>query len=80
MNRKLASIRKLYGVNQIVLADLINVSVASFSAKETGKTVFTQKEMIAITLFFKKYDNKITMDDIFFIDEVTEYVTNKEGA
>lgn len=80
VNRKLASIRTLYGIKQITLATLIDVSVASFSAKETGKSVFTQKEMIDITNFFKEYDADLTMDDIFFVEPVTETVTNHKGA
>ena len=80
LNRKLASVRKLYGLNQNVLAELINVVVATFSAKETGRIPFTQKEMVTITNYFKKLDPKITMDDIFFVEEVTETVTNKKGA
>jgi putative transcriptional regulator len=79
-NRKLASIRKLYGINQTIVSELLNLGVASFSAKETGKTAFTQKEMITITNYFKEFDSKLTMDDIFFIEEVTETVTNRKGA
>lgn len=80
LNRKLASVRKLYGFNQGAIAKVIGVTVTTFSAKETGKVSFTQKEMVTITNFFKELDPKITMDDIFFVEEVTETVANKKGS
>ena len=79
-NRKLASLRTLYNINQSVLAEVIGVTINTFSSKERGATAFTQQEMILITNHFKQFDSKLTMDDIFFIDEVNQSVTNKRGA
>lgn len=80
INRKLASLRTLYNINQSVLAEVIGVTINTFSSKERGATAFTQQEMILITNHFKQFDSKLTMDDIFFIDEVNQSVTNKRGA
>lgn len=80
INRKLASLRTLYNINQVILAELIGVSVNTYSSKERGVTAFVQREMIAITNFFRKFELDITMDDIFFVDEVNQTVTNHKGA
>ena len=80
INRKLASLRTLYKINQSDLAEVIGVTINTFSSKERGVTAFTQQEMILITNHFKRFDSNITMDDIFFIDEVNQSVTNKRGA
>ena len=80
INRKLASLRTLYKINQSVLAEVIGVTINTFSSKERGVTAFTQQEMILITNHFKRFDSNITMDDIFFIDEVNQSVTNQKGA
>lgn len=69
-NKKLASLRTLYEVNQSSLATVIGVSVNTFSSKERGITNFTQPEMIKITKFFKNYNSNVTMDDIFFENQV----------
>ena len=80
INRKLASLRTLYKINQSVLAEVIGVTINTFSSKERGVTAFTQQEMILITNHFKQFDSNITMDDIFFIDEVNQSVTKQKGA
>lgn len=80
INRKLASLRTLYNINQSVLAELIQVSINTYSSKERGVTSFNQKEMIEITNFFRKFEPDITMDDIFFIDSVNQTVTKNKGA
>lgn len=80
INRKLASLRTLYKINQSVLAEVIGVTINTFSSKERGVTAFTQQEMILITNHFKRFDSNITMDDIFFIDEVNQSVTKQKGA
>lgn len=74
-NRKLRSLRSYFDINQSELAKLINVTLNTYSAKERGVTFFNQIEMIKITIFFKEYNPKLTMDDIFFKHEVTETVT-----
>lgn len=74
-NRKLRSLRTLYKINQTELAKHIGINLMTYSYKENGKTPFYQSEMITIVNFFKRFDKKLTMDDIFFINEVTEMVT-----
>ena len=80
INRKMASLRTLYKINQSVLAEVIGVTINTFSSKERGVTAFTQQEMILITNHFKQFDSNITMDDIFFINEVNQSVTKQKGA
>jgi len=68
MGNKLAGYRKMVGVNQIVLAELLGIGLNTYSFKENMKTEFTRSEMVKITKFFKEYFPNITMDEIFFND------------
>lgn len=80
INRKLASLRTLYDINQIIFANLLGVTRNTYSNKESGKTPFLQKEMIEITNYLKELDPSLTMDEIFNIDEVNQTVTKNMGA
>lgn len=76
MNAKLVAYRKMLKINQKTMAKKIGCSYVSYSQKETGKTGFTQKEMITITNVIKQRIPDITMDDIFFNNEVGKLLTN----
>lgn len=65
----------MYDITQKDLARLIRVSPTTYSYKENGKTYFNQGEMIAITNELKKHNPMITMDDIFFKNEVNLKLT-----
>lgn len=62
---KVLGYRKMYKLNQSVLAKELNIGLNTYSFKENGKTEFTLSEMRKLTLFFKKYNPKLTMDEIF---------------
>ncbi|MBU5292788.1 helix-turn-helix domain-containing protein [Anaerosalibacter bizertensis] len=74
-NKMLIGYRKMYGITQKDLARLIKVSPTTYSYKENGKTYFNQEEMIVITNILKKYNPMITMDDIFFRNNVNLKLT-----
>ncbi|EPY2273183.1 helix-turn-helix transcriptional regulator [Clostridium sporogenes] len=75
MNTKLVAYRKMLQMNQKSFAEKIGISLVSYSNKETGKTEFTQNEMITITNIIKEKIPNITMDDIFFDNRVSILVT-----
>lgn len=62
---KVLGYRKMYKLNQSVLAKELNIGLNTYSFKENGKTEFTLSEMRKLTLFFKKYNPNLTMDEIF---------------
>lgn len=67
MQNNVAIYRSKYKVKQKSLAEICNISVVSYCNKENNKkTEFTHSEMVAITNFFKKYDENITAYDLFF--------------
>lgn len=63
--KKLKAYRQLKGINQVVLANLIGVTVSTYSFKENGKKSFTLEEAKCIADYFQK-----TIDEIFFNDSV----------
>lgn len=62
---KVLGYRKMYKLNQSVLAKELNIGLNTYSFKENGKTEFTLSEMRKLTLFFKQYNPDLTMDEIF---------------
>lgn len=74
-NDRLVGYRKMLKINQCELANLLGISATSYSKKETGKTEFTQSEMVKITQYIKSLVPDITMDDIFFRKIVSKMVT-----
>lgn len=69
---KLKAYRQLKGVNQSVIAELIEVQLTTYSFKENGKKQFTLDEAKKIADYFGT-----TIDDIFFNDEVN-FTNTKE--
>ncbi len=61
---KLRALRALHQVDQKRLADLIGVTLSTYSHKETGKHAFTLYEAKKIADFFGR-----TIEDIFFGNE-----------
>ncbi|WP_409068908.1 helix-turn-helix transcriptional regulator [Clostridium caseinilyticum] len=70
MNSKLIAYRRMFNLNQEDVAKVINRSVSTYNRKEVGKIDFTQTEMITITEFFKERIPEITMDEIFFNNNI----------
>lgn len=71
-NYRLKSLRSLYEITQSEMACAIGSTTSNYCSKENGKRQFKQQEMNKIYMFFKKIDEKITLDDIFLPIEVTE--------
>ena len=69
--------RRMIGLNQTVVAQKSNMALSSYCNKIKGNTNFNQTEMVAITKLFKEFIPQITMDDIFFKDEVNYGLTEK---
>lgn len=63
ISQKLKSLRMLIGYNQKMMAEFLNISVTSYSQKETGKGVFTLEEAKNIADLFK-----VTVDELFFTE------------
>lgn len=63
---RLISIRKVYGISQGVMADIINKSRVSYCHKETGRKPFTLEECFLITDALSNYAKKpLTVDEVF---------------
>lgn len=63
---RLISIRKVYGINQGMMADIINKSRVSYCHKEIGKKPFTIDECFLITDALSNYAKKpLTVDEVF---------------
>ncbi|MBZ4662812.1 MAG: hypothetical protein JG776_494 [Caloramator sp.] len=75
MNNKLIAYRNLLKLTQADMAKLLNISLTSYSFKENGKIPFKQNEMVLITKTFKEKIPNITMDEIFFNEEVSKMKT-----
>lgn len=58
--------RLIIGLTQKELAEYLNISRQSYSMKEIGNNSFKDEEKIKLKSLFKKVDNDITIDKIFF--------------
>lgn len=58
--------RRMTGKSQSYFADKLGISLNSYANKEKGKTQFTQKEMELFYLEIKKFNQDISIVDIFF--------------
>lgn len=65
-----ASYRRMTGKTQSYFADILGISLNSYANKENGKTQFTQQEMQLFYSELKKYISDITVEDIFFKEEL----------
>ncbi|MCT4593139.1 MAG: helix-turn-helix domain-containing protein [Anaeromicrobium sp.] len=63
--KSLKAYRKLVGINQSDLAQMLGIGTNTYSFKENGKTPFTLDEAKTIADFFGA-----TVDEIFFMDTV----------
>lgn len=63
--KKLKAYRKLNNVNQSDIANLLNITLTSYSHKENGKTKFTLEEAKTISDFFG-----LSIEEIFFNNNV----------
>lgn len=71
-NRKLKSLRVEYGLTQKDMANLIKMPVSTYIRKELGNASFTVEEAFKISSVFK-----ISIEDIFFTQQVPKWNINK---
>ncbi len=65
--RVIAGYRVMLGKTQQDFAKLLNVSVTSYQAKESGKVPFTDHEKAKIRdLIQTELDKPLTIDELFF--------------
>lgn len=69
---KVARYRKYLGLTQKDLARIFGISSQAYSRKERGKTAFNDKEKVILKNLFIEFFPNITIDDIFFSQEVSK--------
>lgn len=70
MNRKLRAYRQFKDLSQSEVADLLGISLHAYHNKESGKSDFSLREAKILADLFN-----VTIDDIFFNDNVPELGT-----
>ena len=63
---KVRGYRVMLGKTQKDMAELFEISKQAYSAKERGKTRFSEKEMLSIKEMLLPIFPGITIDEIFF--------------
>lgn len=71
----IVSYRKMTGKNQTYFANVLGISLNSYANKEKGRTQFTQKEMELFYREIKKYIKNISVEDIFFSQQLQKITT-----
>lgn len=71
----IVSYRKMTGKNQTYFANVLGISLNSYANKEKGRTQFTQKEMELFHREIKKYIKNISVEDIFFSQQLQKITT-----
>ena len=70
LNRNIFLWRSALGYTQKEMAKFLAISQQAYSRKEKGLVPFTDKEKIIIKEELREYYPDITIDDIFFSDNV----------
>lgn len=65
---KLRGYRVMLGLTQQQMADKLNISLQSYNNKETKKTLFNDKERLAIKSMVSAIKPDITIDELFYQD------------
>ncbi|WP_303266008.1 helix-turn-helix transcriptional regulator [Staphylococcus hominis] len=79
MINKIVGYRKMIGMSQKEMAEKFNISIQSYSKKENGLVPFKDTEKVIFKSLLLPYFPKITIDDIFFDNEL-RYVELKEAS
>ncbi|MFK4284172.1 helix-turn-helix transcriptional regulator [Staphylococcus hominis] len=79
MINKIVGYRKMIGMSQKEMAEKFNISIQSYSKKENGSVPFKDTEKVIFKNLLLPYFPKITIDDIFFDNEL-RYVESKEAS
>ena len=75
-NKILIICRKIIDYSQQKMADSLGISITSYNQKEKGKIDFTRKEMIQIVSTLNDNGLKLSIEDVFFKNEVSIKVTS----
>lgn len=65
MENKVAGYRKLFGIKQSELAKILGIGKTTVVAREKGSREWTHEEILKVLETFKRFDSKITFEDIF---------------
>jgi len=63
---KIQMYRKAIKKTQKDFAEILKLSLDGYSKKERGLSEFTESEIKELLKLFKSYDDKLTVEDIFF--------------
>lgn len=77
-NYLLKAYREMYSLTFEDMGKVINLTANGYKNKEYGSRSFSQKEMIQITDFLKKYNEGLTMDKIFYTNLIQNESKVKE--
>ena len=66
MLNKVAGYRKMLGLSQEEMANLIGISYQAYSKRENNKIPFTDQEKVKFKSILREYFPNITIDEIFF--------------
>lgn len=78
MSNNVAAYRKMFRLDQKYLADKIGITPTTLSFKENERSDWTGQNMADILEEFKKYKQEITIEDIFFVQQVNRNETIKQ--
>lgn len=73
--KTLKAYRTILGLSQTDMANIADMCLTSYNQKEQGKKQFTHNEMLKITDFIKTKIPEVTVDQIFFNNEVSKMIT-----
>lgn len=77
MKKSVAKYRKYLGYTQSDMANIFNISLQAYSRKERGINAFNDEEKMIIKDLLLEHFPGITIDEIFFTEEVPK-VENEE--
>lgn len=63
--KELSKLRQKYGYTQLEMANMLGLHKSTYNQKENGKRYFKPDEMSKIYNFFRQYDKRLNMQDIF---------------
>lgn len=75
--QRLKAYRTLLDISQQEMADIIGISIHSYHNKENKKSEFTHSELQKIHEFFKSKIPGVTIEEIFFTNEVSKMITKE---
>lgn len=63
--KELSKLRQKYGYTQSEMANMLGLHKSTYNQKENGKRRFKSDEMAKLYDFFRHFDSKLNMQDIF---------------